>query len=95
MGTNQRTFALNKLDKSIHKVFDSDYSMILGGDFNTVMDGSMDYEGPNIPNSRFSALLKEFLNKYDLGDIWRRRNPNARQFTFRQRSPLVQSRLDH
>ena len=87
---------LNKLNKSICEVFDKDYPVILGGDFNTLMDGGMDYEGPNIVHkSRFIDVLKEFLNKYDLEDIWRKRNLDARQFTFRQMSPLVQSRLDY
>ena len=36
-----------------------------------------------------------FLRKHQLVDIWRKRNPNRRQFTFRQRTPLVQSRLDY
>ena len=28
-------------------------------------------------------------------DIWRKRNPNKKQFTFRQKNPVVQTRLDY
>ena len=39
--------------------------------------------------------LEMFLIKMDLIDIWRKRNPMLKQFTFRQITPLVQSRLDY
>ena len=32
---------------------------------------------------------------YDLVDIWRIRNPTDRRFTWRQKSPLIQRRLDY
>ena len=45
--------------------------------------------------NKFSETLKEFLGKYSLKDIWRKRNPDEKQFTFRQKSPVVESRLDY
>ena len=30
---------------------------------------------------------------YDLGDIWRIRNPDKKQYTWRQKRPFVQRRL--
>ena len=32
---------------------------------------------------------------YDLVDVWRIRNPNKRNFTWRQKKPLIQRRLDY
>ena len=32
---------------------------------------------------------------YDLVDIWRIRNPNSKKFSWRQKNPIVQRRLDY
>ena len=32
---------------------------------------------------------------YDLVDIWRIRNPNSKKFSWRQKSPIIQRRLDY
>ena len=32
---------------------------------------------------------------YDLVDIWRIRNPDIKKFTWRQKSPIIQRRLDY
>ena len=48
--------------------------------------------------SRFNAKLETFLEEYDLVDVWRKRNPNTpnkKQFTFRQKWLVFQSRLDY
>ena len=60
------------------------------------MNGNLDYRGSKqVLKSRFNEKLKTFLEKYDLVDVWRKRNPNKKQFTFRQKWPVVQSRLDY
>ena len=38
--------------------------------------------------------INDFMNDFDVVDIWRVRNPHARQYTRRQNNPLIQSRLD-
>ena len=54
--------------------------MILGGDFNTILDEKLDYIGPNtVFRNKFNIKLKEFLGKYLLQDIWRKRNPDERK----------------
>ena len=35
------------------------------------------------------------LDSLDLLDIWRVKNPNLKQFSWRQKSPIIQSRLDY
>ena len=87
---------LEKLDTLLSKKLIPKCSIILGGDFNSILDYKLDYLGPRIVlNDKFSDTLKEFLGKYSLQDIWRKRNPDEKQFTFRQKSPVVESRLDY
>ena len=87
---------LVKLDKVMFELEVRDYIILLGGDFNTIMNFELDYLGSNtVFKVKVRDLLVNFLSKYDLIDIWRKRNPQERQFTFRQKWPVVQSRLDY
>ena len=54
----------------------------------------MDCSGgkPSVKNSVKS--LEDIISKYDLTDIWRVRNPTKKRFTWRQKNPLIQRRLD-
>ena len=36
-----------------------------------------------------------FLIQFDLIDIWRIRNPGAKRFSWRQKNPAIQRRLDY
>ena len=42
-----------------------------------------------IPNN-----LKRLIERYELLDIWRIQHPDLSRFTYRQKTPLIQSRLD-
>ena len=87
---------LDKIDNCISDLYSDNYSLILGGDFNLILNEKLDYMGSaRIFRSNFTKQLVVFLRKYDLIDIWRKRNPGTRNYTFRQRTPLVQSRLDY
>ena len=87
---------LEKLNTCILKQFEPSQLFFLGGDFNTVMNGSLDYMGPrNILKTKYNENFEDFLSRYNLEDIWRKRNPNKKQFTFRQKWPIIQSRLDY
>ena len=81
-----RSLLENKQDKNI----------ILGGDFNTVLNPEIDKKGGSQYNTplRYTHNLETFMNDYELCDIWRVRNPNAKKFTWRRRNPLIQCRLD-
>ena len=46
---------------------------------------------PSLKTTTLSEL--EFLNK--LCDIWRIRNKNTKRYTYRQRTPFIQRRLDY
>ena len=39
--------------------------------------------------------IQDLCLDYDLVDIWRIRNPETRRFTWRQKNPLIQRRLDY
>ena len=39
--------------------------------------------------------MRELLGQFDLVDIWRILNPEKRRYTFRQKTPLILSRLDY
>ena len=39
--------------------------------------------------------LEDMIIEHDLVDLWRIRNPTDTRFTWRQKSPLIQRRLDY
>ena len=87
---------LNKLDQCISEMFSSNDLLVLGGDFNVIVDENLDHSGATkLMRSNFVNYLDVFVRKHQLVDIWRKRNPKLKQYTFRQRTPLVQSRLDY
>ena len=48
------------------------------------------------PSLKFKSLqkLQSTMIDYNLVDIWRTRNPNLRQFTWRRTNPVIMRRLD-
>ena len=87
-----------KLEKSLEKFTDMDQKeMILAGDFNFVFDLQLDADGgnPKLKKNSIARFLKS-KEKYDIIDIWRVRNKNAKKYTFRQRhaTGILQRRLD-
>ena len=86
---------LENLQHSLDKF--SDKALIIGGDFNTYLNVSIDKKGGvSEQQSEYSQLLHGFCNDFSLVDIWRIRHENKPGFTRRQRTKcgLVQSRLD-
>ena len=71
-------------------------SVIVGGDWNTILDAKIDKAGGVIKTGDTKTLeMKSLIMDLDLIDIWRLKNPTVKRFTFRQRQPLIQSRLDY
>ena len=68
---------------------------ILAGNWNLIFDRSLDAMGGS-PSLKCNALkeLKSIMIDYNLVDIWRARNPNPRQFTWRRSSPIKLRCLD-
>ena len=70
---------------------------ILAGDFNPFLGTTLEAEGgsPCLEKKSAAKLIK-IKEHFDLRDIWRLRNPDVKQFTFRQKhaSGFMQRRLD-
>ena len=70
--------------------------VIMGGDFNLVMDVQKDKKGGNAATHRNS--LKEVQNMADLLDVidvWRTLNPDGKRFTWQRTKREVHCRLDY
>lgn len=68
-------------------------NVIIGGDFNVVVDSVIDRWPPGHPSKTLSKL-SIFISKFDLTDIWRDNNPNSKQYTWSNKSGSRQSRID-
>ena len=79
---------------SQYKITKNDH-VIVCGDWNTILSGDLDKSGSTtIVGETVTLSMKSFLSDLGLVDIWRVKNPTTRRFTYRQRRPLIQSRLD-
>ena len=78
-------------------VTDADKSVVVGGDFNVILDQYLDGRGGN--KKRKDSVqyhdVEVMIIEHDLVDMWRIRNPTDTRFTWRQKSPLIQRRLDY
>lgn len=73
----------------------ADVNTILMGDFNVIRDENLDRQRKNereTANKNFKKELDEQTQVFDLVDIWRQRNPNKKEFTWRRGETA--SRLD-
>ena len=69
--------------------------IILGGDFNRVLDVVNDKAGGNkTTNQKSLKQLESIKENLDLIDIWRIQHPATKIFTWRRRKPDIQCRLD-
>ena len=94
---NDQLKTLDILDKLLdeHDI-EGECHPIFGGDFNVIFDTLLDASGGN-PTLKKRSLAKilHINEKLDVCDILRVRYPNLKRFTFRQKSPLRQRRLDY
>lgn len=84
------------LSKVMHKhQITSERNIIMGGDWNIVKSMSLDKSGGAM-NFKHKSLeeLDEIINKLEVNDTWRIKNPSRKRFTWRQNNPLIQCRLD-
>lgn len=70
--------------------------LIIGGDWNCIQDINRDKKGGNKNiTETIPKQLSELMSHYNLIDIWRLLNPKVDRYTFRQKTPLIQTRLDY
>ena len=69
--------------------------IIVGGDFNLVLDLGGDKKG-GLAKTHTKALkvIKQYAAKLDLIDAWRVLDQDARRYTWRRRNPEIHCRLD-
>ena len=74
--TQQQIQFLDKIDLCISDLHSCNYSLILGGgDFNVILDESLDYMGPSTPSkTHFTSKIEIFLRKHNIVDIWRKKH---------------------
>ena len=72
-----------------------DHAIILGGDWNFIFDKHLDASGGN-PQLKLSSIaeITKLIEKYDLCNIFRIRNPDTLRYYFRQPTPKKLRRLD-
>ena len=69
--------------------------IIIGGDFNLVLDTSKDKMGGlNKMHQNSVQVIHEYQNALDLVDVWRTLNKDDRRHTWRRRNPEIHCRLD-
>ncbi|GFR95736.1 reverse transcriptase [Elysia marginata] len=73
---------LNQLNKEINNETDSTDEIICRGDFNTVLNNSLDIISGNPHNSETVSHLNAWARQLNLYDIWRLRNQKEKQFTW-------------
>ena len=75
------------------------HDRIIGGDFNSVMDNTMDKKGgaSKHANRNMKHTLISYVNEADLVDIWRKQHTNDRSFTYhcKFKNEYIFSRIDY
>lgn len=73
----------------------SQTNLVIGGDFNCVLDAYLDRSSLKIPSQSNSRnFLNAFVNNYSLIDIWRLMHPTDRDYTFHSHVHNVYTRID-
>lgn len=69
---------------------------ILGGDFNCTLNTTMDrLTGVDISHAQTRKILTEFITDLRLVDVWRKQNPNKKEFSCHSSTHKTYSRIDY
>lgn len=83
------------------KVFDlipniSDTNLIIGGDFNCVLDPYLDKSySTKIVSSNSSKFLNSYITNSNMFDVWRILYPTAREYSFHSQAHNLYTRIDY
>ncbi len=88
--TSEHNLSSQHKDELDNMCMDENCSMIVGGDFNVIMDPKLDGYGGNPRLKKSVKKIENICSSYDLVDIWRVRNPDTKSFTRRQKTTVVQ-----
>ena len=72
-------------------------TIVIGGDFNCLQDVTIDKKGGRTQTHENSQRsIYRTMEEYDLIDIWRKKNPNVKRYTWRSNTnPPIMCRLDY
>ena len=74
---------------------DVDTRLIWGGDWNCILDKSLDAMGGSPSLKKESVkVIQNLMNDFSLVDVWRLRNPTYKKFSWRRTKPVTMRRLD-
>ena len=93
---NEQIQVLNEVQEQLDLLDpDQDTQIILGGDFNVIFDTNLDRWGnPRLKLNSVTKLLS-MIAENDMCNIYRVRFLFSKRYTWRQKSPLKQCRLDY
>ena len=91
---SQKELFYKKMFNWIKCIKHKDDLLIFGGDWNGVQDPQLDTRGWSQVYKPIK-WLQNIKNKLKLIDVWRKMNPQGKQFTWRQLSLGIYSRLDY
>lgn len=96
---NQTQF-FNRLKQIMAEYIDDHDNILIGGDFNFIVDINLDRKGGSEirktqTRERISNCLDEIMSTFNLQDIWRVKNPDTKRFTWHRRENQIHSRLDY
>ena len=92
---NDEISLFEKLEEFL--LLNNDKSIIVGGDFNTILDIEKDRKnGARETHKNIRKKLESIINTNNLIDVWRVQHPNAQKFTWHSNTkPVIYSRLDY
>ena len=94
--TNEATdFYENLRSTLLESDYDQDYKIVIGGDFNAPLNFQLDRYGSKTEKREVVTKIRELILHFNVVDIWRIRNPNKRRYTWKQKKPAIQRRLDY
>uniref|UniRef100_A0A3Q3AHM4 Reverse transcriptase domain-containing protein n=1 Tax=Kryptolebias marmoratus TaxID=37003 RepID=A0A3Q3AHM4_KRYMA len=92
---SDNSILLDTLEKHVQGISNNFpvFGIIMGGDFNMILDHNVDCWPPRNSNA-VNINLKLFMQKFNLIDVWRQQNLNTTAYTWSNRSATRHSRLD-
>ncbi len=73
-------YGLNETDNSLLEEIDC--PLVVGGDFNAVINPALDKSQSDTTTNPSSKLLNKFITELNLIDLWRIQNTKSKDFTF-------------
>ncbi len=73
-------YSLHRFPKTLLEEIDC--PLVVGGDFNAVINPALDKSQSDTTANPSSKLLNKFISELNLIDLWRIQNTKAKDFTF-------------